>query len=117
MEDQRAQIMTEAARKFVEALADSYERYSAERPVSVRQLNAELTIEFFNSVIDLLRARVQKPESSVDILRELADQQRRQREAIEALMQESIGTFTEFNEFMFSYYWKDVEEPESSSEE
>jgi hypothetical protein len=118
MENQQAQTLTEAAQKFVKALADSYESYSsADRPVSVRQINAELTIEFLSCVIDVLRTRAQKPESSLDILRESADQHRRQREATQALMRESIGAYAEFTDFMFSYYWRNVEEPESSSEE
>jgi hypothetical protein len=83
----------------------------------VRQINVEPTIEFFNCVTDVLRARAQKPESNLDILRESADQQRRQREATQALMQESIGAYAEFADFMFSYYWRNVEEPESSSAE
>ncbi len=103
--------MTEAARKFVEALAEAYdERHSADRTVSARRLNAELTMDFFNAVIEVLRARTEEPESSLDLLRESADQQRRQREATRALMQESMGTYAEFADFMFSYYWRNEEE-------
>jgi len=118
VEERRAQRMTEAARKFVEALAEAYdERRSADRTVSARRLNAELTMDFFNAVIDVLRARAEEPESSLDLLRESADQQRRQREATRALMQESMGTYAEFADFMFSYYWRNKEETESGSEE
>lgn len=102
--------MKEAAQKFVEVLAESYEEHSAEGMVSARQLNAQLTIGFFNCVVDVLRARVQNPESDSGVLREVADQQRRQRDATRALMQESAGAYAEFLDFMFSYYRNNVEE-------
>ena len=59
MEDQQAQRrMNEAAEKFAEAIKESYQALS-ERSVSAQELNAQLTQDFFNGVIDNLRTQAE----------------------------------------------------------
>ena len=62
----------------------------ADRAVSAQQLNAELTQNFFNSVINNLRSQA---ESNRQMTEELQGQRERQREATQALTQESVGAY------------------------
>ncbi len=110
MREQRAQKINEAAQRFIEALAASYEEFSGPHPVSARRLNAELTMDFFDAVIDNLRVLA---GSDQDLIRELAGQQR-QRDTVRALMQESVGAHMDFLEFVFSYYRREVEAGEET---
>ena len=106
MDENQQRQVDEAAEQFAQVIADSY-RTVAERGVSVQQLNAELTQSFFNGVIDNLRAQA---EVSRDLTRELANQQKRQREATQDLAQASVGAYMEFLNSMFSYYQGSVEQ-------
>ena len=112
-DDQQQQRLNEAADQFTNALVESF-RVVAQRGEEVQQQGAQLTEDFFNRVVTNLQTQA---EENRQMTQQLADQQRRQREATQALMQESIGAYAEFADFMFSYYWRNVEEPESSSEE
>ena len=56
MDQQQQQQVNEAAEKFAEAVRESYQTV-ADRAVSAQQLNAELTQNFFNSVISNLRSQ------------------------------------------------------------
>ncbi len=100
MDTQQQKQVNEAAEKFAAALRDSYKSV-AERSVSAQQLNAELTQTFFNSVIGNLRAQA---ESNRETAGELIEQQQRQREATQALTQESMNAYMDFLNSMFSYY-------------
>ena len=51
MDDQQQQRVSEAAERFAEALRESYQTV-AERGESAQQLNAEMTQQFFNTVIN-----------------------------------------------------------------
>jgi hypothetical protein len=97
--------VNEAAEKFAAALRDSYKTV-AERSVSAQQLNAEMTQTFFNSVISSLRAQA---ESNREAAGELIEQQQRQREATQALTQESMNAYMDFLNSMFSYYQGNLE--------
>jgi hypothetical protein len=106
MDQPQQQQVNEAAEKFAEAVRDSYQAV-ADRTVSAQQLNAELTQSFFNSVISNLRAQA---ESNREMTQELIDQQERQREAAQALTQETVGAYMDFINSMFSYYQGTVEQ-------
>jgi hypothetical protein len=108
MDQQQQQQVNEAAEKFAEAVRESYQTV-ADRAVSAQQLNAELTQNFFNSVINNLRAQA---ESNREMTQELQGQQERQREATQALTQESVGAYMDFVNSMFSYYQGTVESVE-----
>ena len=100
MDDRQQRQVNEAAEKFAEAISESFQAV-AERSVSAQQLNAELTQNFFNSVIDNLRAQT---EGYRALTRELAEQQERQVEATQALAQDSVDAYMDFINSMFSYY-------------
>jgi hypothetical protein len=87
----------------------------AERGGSAQDLNAELTQQFFNGVINNLRTQV---EQNREMTQQLADQQERQREAGQTLAQESVGVYMDFMNSMFSFYQGGIraaEEGERSS--
>jgi hypothetical protein len=100
MDDRQQRQVNEAAEKFAEAIRESFQAVT-ERGVSAQQLNAELTQNFFNSVIDNLRAQT---EGNRELARELAEQQERQQEATQAITQQSVGAYMDFINSMFSYY-------------
>lgn len=113
MEEQRQQRIDEAARQFTEALVGSY-RAVSERGVSAQELNAELTQSFFNRVIENLRAQA---EGTRGMTQQLADQQQRQREAVQALTRESVSVYMDFVNSMFSFWRASVEAAGRSTEE
>ena len=100
MDERQQRQVNEAAEKFAEAIRESFQAVT-DRTVSAQQLNAELTQNFFNSVIDNLRAQA---EGNQALTQELVDQQERQREAAQAMAQESVDSYMDFLNSMFSYY-------------
>ena len=104
MDDRQQRQVNEAAEKFAEAIRESFQAVT-ERGASAQQLNAELTQNFFNSVIDNLRAQT---EGNRALTRELVEQQERQREATQAMAQESVEAYMDFVNSMFSYYQETV---------
>jgi hypothetical protein len=100
MDERQIESVNEAAQRFAEAVRESYQTV-ADRAVSAQQLNAELTQNFFNSVINNLRSQA---ESNRQMTQDLQGQQERQREATQALTQESVGAYMDFVNSMFSYY-------------
>jgi hypothetical protein len=102
--DQRQQQqVNEAAEKFADALKESYQSI-ADRSVSAQELNAQLTQDFFNGVINNLRTQAENNRA------DLVEQQRMQREASRALAQESVNAYTDFLNSMFSYYKGNLDE-------
>ena len=108
MDNKQQKQINEAAEKFAMALRESYKTV-ADRTVSAQQLNAELTQTFFNSVIGNLRSQA---ESNRETAGELIEQQKRQREATQALTQESMNAYMDFLNSMFSYYQGNLERAE-----
>jgi transcriptional regulator with XRE-family HTH domain len=95
------QQASKVAGKFAEAVMESYQAV-AERAVSSQQLNAELTQNFFNAVINNLRSQAESTRTT----QELQDQ----REATQTLTQESVGAYMDFVNSMFAYYQGTVEQ-------
>ena len=107
MGDQRAQRqVNEAAEKFADALKQSYQSI-AERSVSAQELNAQLTQDFFNGVINNLRTQA---ENNRALSEDLIEQQRKQQEASRALAQESVNAYIDFLNSMFAYYKGNLDE-------
>jgi polyhydroxyalkanoate synthesis regulator phasin len=105
--DQRQQKqVNEAAEKFADALKESYQSI-ADRSVSAQELNAQLTQDFFNGVINNLRTQA---EGNRALSEDLIEQQRKQREASQALAQESVNAYTDFLNSMFAYYKGNLDE-------
>jgi polyhydroxyalkanoate synthesis regulator phasin len=84
--------VNEAAEKFAEALEESYQ-FIADRSVSARELNAQVTRDFFDGVINNLRTQAENNRALSD---DLIAQQRRQPEASQSLAQESSGAYVDF---------------------
>ena len=101
--------MNEAAEKFADALKESYQSV-ADRSVSAQELNAQVTQDFFNGVINDLRTQAENNRALSD---ELVEQQRKQQEASQALAQESLGAYMDFLNSMFSYYRGHLDEAQS----
>src|SRR5829696_6017028 len=92
MDDQQGRRLNEAAEKFAAAIKESYQAL-ADRSVSAQELNAQLTQEFFNGVINNLRTQA---ESNRALAEDLIEQQRKQQEASQQLTQESVNAYMDF---------------------
>ena len=112
MDQQQQRQINEAAEKFANAVKDSY-RAVADRTVSAQELNAELTQQFFNSVINNLQAQA---EGNREMTQQLAEQQQRQQEATQALTQESVGAYMDFVNSMFSFYQQGAEQAQRQAQ-
>jgi hypothetical protein len=99
MDDQQARKVNEAAEKFAEAIKESYQAI-ADRSVSAQELNAQLTQDFFNGVINNLRTHA---ESNRALAEDLIEQQRKQQEASQTLTQELVNAYMGFLSSVFSY--------------
>ena len=113
MDDRQARRVNEAARKFADALVGAFETVS-DRTVSAQALSAELTQDFFDAVIDNLRAQ---GKSNLEVTQELIGQQQRQREAVQMLTQESVNAHMEFLDSMFIYHRQSIQAAERSTSE
>ncbi len=113
MDKRQQKQVNEAAEKFAEAIKESYQAL-AERGVSAQELNAQLTQEFFNGVINNLRTQA---ESNRALAEDLIEQQRKQQEASQALTQESVNAYTDFLNSMFSYYRGSLDEAQRSAKQ
>lgn len=111
MDERQQKQVNEAAEKFAEAIKESYQAL-ADRSVSAQELNAQLTQQFFNGVINNLRTQA---ESNRALAEDLIEQQRKQQEASQALTQESVGAYTDFLNSMFSYYRGSLDEAQKSA--
>ena len=106
MDQRQQQQVNEAAEKFADALKESYKSI-ADRTVTAQELNAQLTQDFFNGVINNLRTQA---EGNRALSEDLIEQQRKQREASQALAQESVNAYTDFLNSMFAYYKGNLDE-------
>jgi hypothetical protein len=111
MDERQQKQINEAAEKFAEAIKESYQAL-ADRSVSAQELNAQLTQDFFNGVINNLRTQA---ESNRALAGDLIEQQRKQQEASQALTQESVNAYTDFLNSMFSYYRGSLDEGQRNS--
>ena len=102
MDQKQQQQVNEAAEKFADALKESYQSI-ADRSVSAQELNAQLTQDFFNGVINNLRTQAEGNRALSEDLIE-------QREASRALAKESVNAYTDFLNSMFAYYKGNLDE-------
>ena len=98
MDQQEQQRLNEAAQQFADAFVQA-QRAAAERSVSMQEMNAQLTQDFFNRVIENLRTQA---EDTRQMGQQLADQQQRATEAGRTLTQESVSAYMDFVNSMFS---------------
>jgi hypothetical protein len=106
VDERQQKQVNEAAEKFAEALKESYQSI-ADRSVSAQELNAQVTQDFFNGVINNLRTQA---ENNRALSEDLIEQQRKQQEASQALAQESVGAYMDFLNSMFAFYRGNLEE-------
>jgi hypothetical protein len=112
VDQKQQQQVNEAAEKFADALKESYQSI-ADRSVSAQELNAQLTQDFFNGVINNLRTQA---EGNRALSEDLIEQQRKQREASRALAKESVNAYTDFLNSMFAYYKGNLDEAQRPQE-
>lgn len=113
MDEQQQQRINEAAQQFADAVRESY-RTVVDRGESTQRLNAELTQQFYNAVINNLRSQT---EEAQQMSQELREQQERQRQAAQSFTQEAVGSYMDFMSSMFSIYQGSVGEAERATEE
>jgi hypothetical protein len=113
MDEKQQKQINEAAEKFAEAIKESYQAL-ADRSVSAQELNAQLTQDFFNGVINNLRTQA---ESNRALAEDLIEQQQKQQEASQALTQESVNAYMDFLNSMFSYYQGSLDEAQRSAKQ
>ena len=111
MDERQQKQVNEAAEKFADAIKESYQAL-ADRSVSAQELNAQLTQEFFNGVINNLRTQA---ESNQALAEDLIEQQRKQQEASQTLTQESVNAYMDFLNSMFSYYRGSLDQVQKSA--
>jgi predicted RNase H-like HicB family nuclease len=99
-------LASEPAEAFADAIRESYEALT-DAGRSSGEINAQLTQDFFNGVVNNLRTQA--------LAKGLIEQQRKQQEASQALTQESVNAYTEFLNSMFSYYRSGLERSRKST--
>ncbi len=112
MDEQRAQRINEAARRFSEALIGSY-RLASERFGEAQQRQTRDATAFYERVLGNLRAATESAQASS---RELAEQAQRGQEAGRELARESVAAYMEFMNSLFSHYRGGVEAAEGRAE-
>ena len=98
MDQQEQQRLNEAAQQFTEAFVQA-QRAAAERGVSMQEMNAQLTQDFFNRVIENLRTQT---EETRGLGQQLGGLQQQATEAGRTLTQESVRASMDFVNSMFS---------------
>jgi hypothetical protein len=99
MDREQEEQVNLAAEKFAEAIRESYQAL-ADRSVSAQELNAQLTQDFFNGVINNLRSQA---GSNQALAENLIEQQHKQQEASQALTQETLKAYMDVLNSMFSF--------------
>src|SRR5947209_6629218 len=99
-EEQQQQRVNQAAEQLADAIRESYQTL-AERGTSAQELNAQLTQDFFNKVLENLGTQA---EETRQMGQQLAEQQQRATEAGRTLTQESASAYMDFMNSMFSFY-------------
>jgi hypothetical protein len=112
-EEEAEQQANEATKQFADAVRVSYQAV-ADRSVSAQELNAELTQQFFNTVIGNLRTQAKENRQ---MTQQLTDQQQRTQEATRTIAQESVGAYMAFVDSMFSYWQSGIQTAERGARE
>jgi hypothetical protein len=100
MEDQQQQQrVNQAAEEFANALRESYQTVAG-RGESAYELNAQLTEQFFNRVVNNLQTQAEANRQTGE---QLAEQAQRGQEASRQLTQESVQAYMDFVNSMFSF--------------
>ena len=98
----------ETAQKLAEAILESHRMLSI-YSVEAQERQAQLTQNFFASVDSILRAQA---ETNLAASQRLTEQALKGQEAAQSLALESMNTYMDFLNSMFSYYQGSVKAPE-----
>jgi hypothetical protein len=96
---EQQQRLNEAAEQFTDALVQSYKVVS-ELGVTTQERNVQLSEEFFNKLVSNLRTQT---DDNLQLAKQIAEQQQRQVDAAQALTQETVDTYMEFLNSIFSF--------------
>jgi hypothetical protein len=99
MDQQQQRRVNQAAEEFASAVKESY-RAVSERGQTAYELNAQLTEQFFNRVVENLRTQT---DANRQAGQELAEQAQRGQQASRQLAQESLSAYTGFLNSAFSF--------------
>ena len=105
MDEKQQNQVNEAAEKFADALKQSYQSL-ADRSVSAQELNAQLTQDFFNGVINNLRTQA---ESNRSVAGELFERAEEGRDAYRALVEQSLDAYMDLAYAPLAYYKENLE--------
>jgi hypothetical protein len=108
-----AQDVNEAARRFAETLADSYRLVYGQAAESAER-QRQRAREFSELVSGNLREQAEAGRANAE---QLSEQAQRQREAGQALAQESVEAYTRFLEDAFSRYRSGTQQATQSAQE
>jgi len=98
MDEQQQQRVNEAGEQLANVIVES-QRTMAERGTSVQEMNAQLTQQFFNSVVENLQRMTEETQGASQ---ELSDQNQRAQQALQTLTQETAGAYMEFMNSAFA---------------
>jgi hypothetical protein len=112
-EEEAEQQANEATKQFADAVRASYQAV-ADRSVLAQELNAEVTQQFFNTVIGNLRTQAEQNRQATQ---QLADQQQRTQAATRTIAQESVGAYLDFMDSMFSWWLGGIQTAEQGARE
>ncbi len=113
MDDQQQQRVNQAAEEFANALRESYQTVAG-RGESAYELNAQLTEQFFNSVVNNLQTQAEANRQTGE---QLAEQAQRGQEASRQLTQESVQAYMDFLNSMFSFPQAGTQAAESGTQQ
>jgi hypothetical protein len=99
MDDQQQQRVNHAAEEFANALKESYQAVS-NRGESAFEMNAQLTEQFWNRVVENLQTQAEANRQTGE---QLAEHTQRRQEASRQLAQESVSAYTDLLNSMFSF--------------
>jgi len=113
MDQHQQQRVNEAADQFTDVLVNSYKAV-IDRGVSAQESSTQVTKVFFNQAINNLYAQA---EQNRHVSQQLPDQQQRQAEAAQTLTQESVDSYMNFMDSMFSWWQGGVQTAERGARE
>ena len=113
MDDQQQQRVNQAAEEFANALRESYQTV-ASYGESTYDMNAQLTEQFFNSVVNNLQTQAEANRQTGE---QLAEQAQRGQEASRQLTQESVQAYMDFVNSMFAFSQTGTQAAESGSQQ
>ena len=97
MDRSRVESANQAAEQMNEAVRESYQTIAGSA-VEIQERNIRFSQSFLETWNEALRRQA---ESNRDMAQSLAEQTQRQQEALQTLVQESVGAYMDFLDSMF----------------